>query len=177
MLSYACISLQAACWHRSGLRGAVGLALSLFVFLDDSIADRRFRVLTFFYMGAMAFLTLIIQGTTTPFLLRVRAWAGHAHTAPHLRSHQTAKQVVSPCKTLQQMFTGVGLALHTCMRMSMADEWPSMEVGSWKCASWTLKPGVHAVARHDQTPGREAQLPAPDPEDGGGARRASPAQR
>ena len=88
MLSYACIGPQETCWHRSGLRGAVGLALSLFVFLDDSIADRRFRVLTFFYMGAMAFLTLIIQGTTTPFLLRVRAWAGHAHTAPHPRSNR-----------------------------------------------------------------------------------------
>ena len=74
----ACNSLHMTCWHRSGLRGAVGLALSLFVFLDDSIADRRFRVLTFFYMGAMAFLTLIIQGTTTPFLLRVSALAALA---------------------------------------------------------------------------------------------------
>lgn len=58
---------------RSGLRGAVGLALALFVYLDDSIADRRFRVLTFFFMGAAALLTLMVQGTTMPALLRVRA--------------------------------------------------------------------------------------------------------
>lgn len=60
------------CIHRSGLRGAVGLALSLFVFLDEAIADERFRVLTFFYIGTQAFLTLMLQGTTMPTLLRVR---------------------------------------------------------------------------------------------------------
>ena len=29
------------------------MALSLFVLLDGEIADQRFRVLTFFYMGSM----------------------------------------------------------------------------------------------------------------------------
>ena len=44
---------KTTCKCRAGLRGAVGLALSLFVLLDGEIADERFRVLTFFYMGAM----------------------------------------------------------------------------------------------------------------------------
>lgn len=65
---------------RSGLRGAVGLALALFVLLDDQIASRSFRVLTFFYMGAQAFLTLVVQGTTMPHLLRVCAHQCHIHT-------------------------------------------------------------------------------------------------
>lgn len=57
------------CW--SGLRGAVGLSLALFILLDDQIADRRFRTLTFFHMGCVAFLTIILQGTSMKPLLQV----------------------------------------------------------------------------------------------------------
>ena len=58
-------------WCRSGLRGAVGLSLSLFVLLDRQISDLRFRSLAVFFMGAQALLTLVIQGTTMPWLLQV----------------------------------------------------------------------------------------------------------
>ena len=54
-----------------GLRGAVGLALALFVSLDNQIADTRFTVLTFFFVSAIVLLTLLIQGSTTPLLLQV----------------------------------------------------------------------------------------------------------
>ena len=64
-------SCMPAC--RSGLRGAVGLSLSLFVYLDTSISNEQFRVLTFFYMGAQAFLTLCLQGTSMAYILRVRS--------------------------------------------------------------------------------------------------------
>ena len=57
---------------RAGLRGAVGLSLSLFVLLDRQISDLRFRSLAVFFMGAQALLTLVIQGTTMPWLLQAR---------------------------------------------------------------------------------------------------------
>ena len=38
----------------SGLRGAVGLALSLFLLLDDLIPSLRYRTLCFFFMGMIA---------------------------------------------------------------------------------------------------------------------------
>ncbi len=57
--------------YRSGLRGAVGLSLSLFVLLDQKISDDRFRTLAFFHMGVVAFLTTLIQGTTMKPLLQV----------------------------------------------------------------------------------------------------------
>ena len=57
---------------RAGLRGAVGLSLSLFVLLDRQISDTRFRSLAVFFMGAQALLTLVIQGTTMPWLLQAR---------------------------------------------------------------------------------------------------------
>ena len=91
---------------RSGLRGAVGLALSLFVLLDDAIGDKRFRVLTFFYMGAMAFLTLMVQGTTTPLLLRVRSLfplrcparsLSNASLDQQLGKHQQGLEVTVQC--------------------------------------------------------------------------------
>lgn len=59
------------CW--SGLRGAVGLSLALFVLLDGQIPDQRFRTLTFFHMGCVAFLTIILQGTSMKPLLQVGA--------------------------------------------------------------------------------------------------------
>ena len=56
----------------SGLRGAVGLSLALFILLDDQIADQSYRTLTFFHMGCVAFLTIVLQGTTMRPLLQVK---------------------------------------------------------------------------------------------------------
>lgn len=60
--------------HSDRGRGApqVGLSLSLFVLLDRQIADARFRSLAVFFMGAQALLTLVVQGTTMPWLLQAR---------------------------------------------------------------------------------------------------------
>lgn len=55
----------------AGLRGAVGLALSLFVLFDGQISDRSFRLLVFFFVGIIAAITICVQGTTTGFLLQV----------------------------------------------------------------------------------------------------------
>ena len=55
----------------SGLRGAVGISLALFILLDDQISDQSFGTLTFFHMGCVAFLTIILQGTTMKPLLQV----------------------------------------------------------------------------------------------------------
>ena len=52
-----------------GLRGAVGLALSLIVNFDEERLDPKFRALVIFYMGVMAALTLIVNGTSMPYLL------------------------------------------------------------------------------------------------------------
>ena len=57
------------CW--SGLRGAVGLSLALFILLDDAISDEKFRTLTFFYMGCVTFLTIVLQGASMGPLLQV----------------------------------------------------------------------------------------------------------
>ena len=46
-----------------GLRGALGMCLSLFVGVDDTL-NLRFRELTVFYMCGMAFLTIVINGLT-----------------------------------------------------------------------------------------------------------------
>lgn len=54
----------------AGLRGAVGLALSLFVLFDGQISDKSFRLLAFFFMGLIAAITIVIQGTTTGVLLQ-----------------------------------------------------------------------------------------------------------
>ncbi|CAL8460804.1 g335 [Coccomyxa elongata] len=61
---------QAAVLSWSGLRGAVGLSLSLFVLLDQKIADERYRTLSFFFMGIAAFLTTLVQGSTMAPLLQ-----------------------------------------------------------------------------------------------------------
>ncbi|KAK9814099.1 hypothetical protein WJX72_000644 [[Myrmecia] bisecta] len=55
----------------SGVRGAVGLVLALFLLLDQKISDREFRVLSFFFVGCMAAITILVQGTTTGLLLQV----------------------------------------------------------------------------------------------------------
>lgn len=46
-----------------GLRGALGMCLSLIVGVDDSLSE-RFRQLTVFYMCGMAMLTIIVNGLT-----------------------------------------------------------------------------------------------------------------
>ncbi len=46
-----------------GLRGALGLTLSLMVGVDKEL-PHRLRELTVFYMSGMACLTLLINGTT-----------------------------------------------------------------------------------------------------------------
>ena len=60
----------------AGLRGAVGLALSLFVLFDGQISDTSFRLLAFFFMGLIAAITIMIQGTTTGLLLQVSIGPG-----------------------------------------------------------------------------------------------------
>ncbi len=46
-----------------GLRGALGLCLSLIVGVD-TVLPERFRELTVFYMCGMAFLTIVVNGLT-----------------------------------------------------------------------------------------------------------------
>ena len=58
----------------AGLRGAVGLALSMFILFDRQVSDRSFRVLAFFFMGLIAAITILVQGTTTGILLQVGLW-------------------------------------------------------------------------------------------------------
>eukprot|EP00775_Hariotina_reticulata_P012274 gene12274-12411_t len=52
-----------------GLRGAVGMVMALFIFLDDKIHDDKFRSYCIFYMGTMAFFTVLINGGTCKWLL------------------------------------------------------------------------------------------------------------
>jgi len=51
-----------------GLRGAVGLALALQLFLDPEV-DLEYGTQVLFHMGVIAVMTLLINGTTTPMLL------------------------------------------------------------------------------------------------------------
>lgn len=53
----------------SGLRGAVGLTLGLFV-VNDLQVDRKVRSLIMFYVAGIAALTLLINGTTAGHLVR-----------------------------------------------------------------------------------------------------------
>lgn len=46
-----------------GLRGALGLCLSLIVGVDDMLTP-RFRQITVFYMCGMAMLTIVVNGLT-----------------------------------------------------------------------------------------------------------------
>ena len=76
------LEMVLALLRRSGLRGAVGLSLSLFVLLDEKISDSRYRTLSFFFMGIIAFLTTLIQGTLMTPLLQV----SHCQPALHFAS-------------------------------------------------------------------------------------------
>eukprot|EP00891_Asterochloris_glomerata_P000999 jgi/Astpho2/999/e_gw1.00016.116.1_t len=55
----------------SGLRGAVGLALSLFVLFNTSITDIHFRVLVFFMVSMEAAISIVVQGSSMGLLLQV----------------------------------------------------------------------------------------------------------
>jgi NhaP-type Na+/H+ or K+/H+ antiporter len=54
----------------AGLRGAVGVAMSLFIFLDPLITDAQYKAHCLFFMVIMAFSTVLINGSTTKYLLR-----------------------------------------------------------------------------------------------------------
>lgn len=54
-----------------GLRGALGLCLSLLVGVDGDL-PLRFRHLTVFYMASMAALTNLVNGTTCKALVNVK---------------------------------------------------------------------------------------------------------
>lgn len=64
----------------AGLRGAVGLTLSLIVYQSPDVGDSLYRSKQFFMMGMMATFTLFIQGATTGPLLR---WLGYMDLPPN----------------------------------------------------------------------------------------------
>ena len=68
---YSITLRKAAVCVWAGLRGAVGLALSMFLLFDGQVSDRSFRLLAFFFMGMIAAITILVQGTTTGLLLEV----------------------------------------------------------------------------------------------------------
>lgn len=53
-----------------GLRGAVGMVMALFIFLDTKIHDPSFKSYCIFYMGTMAFFTVLINGGTCKVVLQ-----------------------------------------------------------------------------------------------------------
>ena len=67
---------QAVVMVWAGLRGAVGLALSMFLLFEGRVSDRSFRLLAFFFMGMIAAITILVQGTTTSWLLEVTTPCG-----------------------------------------------------------------------------------------------------
>lgn len=61
----------------SGLRGYVGLTLSLYILADVTIRDEAYRYLAFFYTAAIVVLTVIIQGCSFELLLKVCSFSIH----------------------------------------------------------------------------------------------------
>jgi NhaP-type Na+/H+ or K+/H+ antiporter len=55
----------------SGLRGVVGMALALLVFLDPNISDEGYKVRVLFFMGSTVCLTVLVQGSLVTPLLKV----------------------------------------------------------------------------------------------------------
>jgi len=66
----------------SGLRGAVGLTLSLIVYNSTEFEDEQFKLLVFFHVAMMAVLTLLLQGSTTSLLLKA---LGYTRMSPTKR--------------------------------------------------------------------------------------------
>lgn len=62
-----------------GLRGAVGMVMGLFIFLDNKIYDSSFKSYCIFYMGTMAFFTVLINGGTCKLMLQ---WLGFLSYTP-----------------------------------------------------------------------------------------------
>lgn len=62
-----------------GLRGAIGLALAIIVELDKDMLPPGFRALVMFHMGVTVIFTLIINGSTMPYLL---SYLGTTKTSP-----------------------------------------------------------------------------------------------
>eukprot|EP00878_Enallax_costatus_P006804 GHUV01007132.1.p1 GENE.GHUV01007132.1~~GHUV01007132.1.p1 ORF type:complete len:889 (+),score=286.27 GHUV01007132.1:1018-3684(+) len=54
----------------AGLRGAVGVAMSLFILVDTKISSDEYKAHCVFYMAVMAFATVLINGSTAKYLLR-----------------------------------------------------------------------------------------------------------
>jgi NhaP-type Na+/H+ or K+/H+ antiporter len=67
----------------SGLRGAVGLTLSLIVY-NGNVADQQFSTLAFFFVGGAAVLSLLIQGSTMGLLLDRLGYTTVSMTKRHL---------------------------------------------------------------------------------------------
>jgi len=53
-----------------GLRGALGLCLALMVGVDEDVFPLRLREIVVFNMASVATLTLLVNGTTTGFLVK-----------------------------------------------------------------------------------------------------------
>ena len=53
-----------------GLRGALGLSLALIVGVDKEAFSMRLREIVVFNMASVATLTLLVNGTTTGFLVK-----------------------------------------------------------------------------------------------------------
>lgn len=92
----------------SGLRGAVGLTLALIVYGSDSIQDEEFRVLCFFNVGIIASLTLLVQGSTTSYLLKLLGYTKIPATKRHVQIqsaeliHRLALSGIEDAKILSQ---------------------------------------------------------------------------
>ncbi|GAQ79623.1 Na+/H+ antiporter [Klebsormidium nitens] len=55
----------------SGLRGVVGVALALLVFLDPAISNEGYKLRVLFFMGSTVCLTVLVQGSLITPLLKV----------------------------------------------------------------------------------------------------------
>lgn len=120
-----------------GLRGAVGLALALFVSLDNQIADARFTTLTFFYIAAIVLLTLLIQGTTTPLLLQVCIDARPSKLA-YVTMHQPLQE------------TWVCCCCCPCQSMDLQQvQGPTSQAGSFSRPHWVRSGSLHDVISCD----------------------------
>ena len=85
----------------AGLRGAVGLTLSLIVYNSEEIADNQFKTLVFFFVGCVAVLTLLLQGTTTAWVLSLLGYTSVAPLKRHLQI-QSAEMVDEMARVLIQ---------------------------------------------------------------------------
>jgi hypothetical protein len=70
------------------------MVMSLFIFLDRKIPDEAFQSYCVFYMGAMAFLTVIINGGTCKYMLKSLGFM--SHTQEQIRTLQHVVEVRGP---------------------------------------------------------------------------------